>query len=155
MKRSSFRTSFNTWENSRRYEADQFDFIDKLKSPENLVYSRTIPIKIESELNTREHWHKKAKRHTMQKMAVSSFLKVDRPNIKPPCTIKLTRIAPRKYDSDNLVGGFKYVKDAVAEYFHPNLAMGRADDDPTLKWEYAQEKGAPKTYEIRIEISKD
>ena len=91
----------------------------------------------------------------MQKMAVSSFLRADSLDIKPPCTIKLIRIAPRKYDSDNLVGGFKYVKDAIAEYIHPNLAIGRADDDPNLHWEYAQEKGAPKTYEIKIEITKN
>ena len=127
---------------------------DQYELPNVFVYARTIPIRIESELNAREHWHKKAQRHTMQKMAVRSFLNVDRPDIKPPCTIKLTRIAPRRFDEDNMVGGCKYIKDAVAEYFHPNLATGRADDDPDLTWQYAQEKGAPKEHALRIEIFK-
>ncbi len=152
MKRASQRSNFNSWESSRRFVADQFDY---LETPENTVYSRTMPIKIESELNSREHWAKKGQRHTMQKYAVRSFLNADNPKITPPCLIKLTRIAPRYFDSDNLVGAFKYVKDAIAEYFHPDLAIGRADDDPNLHWEYVQEKGAPKTYEIRIEITKN
>ena len=82
-------------------------------------------------------------------------MNADSPDIKPPCTVKLTRISPRSFDCDNLVGGFKYVKDAIAEYIHPNLAIGRADDDDLIKWEYAQEKGEPKHYAIRIEITRN
>lgn len=118
-----------------------------------IIYQRKIPIRVESELNLSEHWTKKSKRHTNQKMAVHSYLRIDRPDIKPPCIIKLTRIAPRRFDSDNLVGGFKYIKDAIAEYIHPNLAIGRADDDPNIKWEYAQQKGEPKEYAMTLEVT--
>ncbi len=151
MKRAAQRTSFNCWENNQK-EPEQFHFLDKIES--HFIYSRTIPIRIASELNCREHWTQKSKRHSIQKMAVSSFLNVDRPDIKPPCIVKLIRIAPRAFDDDNMVGGFKYVKDAIAEYIHPNLAIGRADDDKRIKWLYAQEKGEPRQYAIRIEITK-
>ena len=156
MKRATMRTSFNSWENSRKYDVDQLDFMEHIKNPENPIYSRTIPVKTVSEANISEHWTKRSKRHSMQKMAVTSFLRADSPNIKPPCTIKLTRIAPRQLDRhENLPCSFKYIVDAICEYIHPGKAAGRADDDPNIKIEYAQEKGAPKTYEIRIEITQN
>ena len=138
--------SFNFWGNR---------IAGKPKEPSDLpIYSRTIPIKTISEANTREHWAKRSKRHSMQKMAVTSFLRADSPDIKPPCNIKLTRIAPRKLDTwDNLPMSFKYIVDSICEYIHPGKAIGRADDDPNIKIEYAQEKGAPKEYSIRIEIT--
>lgn len=153
MKRAAMRTSFNSWENSRRYEADQFNFLEQIDNPKKLLYSRTMPIKTVSEANTREHWSKSNKRHAAQKLAIWSFLNVDRPSIKPPCIIKLTRIAPRQLDRhENLPMSFKYIVDQICDYIHPGKAAGRADDDPNITIEYAQEKGAPKTYEIRIEI---
>lgn len=151
MKAARTYTTFNQIEKRCKQPPEQFDIF--VNPPKKFLYSRTIPIKVESELNSREHWTAKSKRHSMQKLAVHSFLRVDKPDIKPPCTIKLIRIAPRKYDDDNMVGACKYIKDAVAEYFHPLLAYGRADDDPNLHWQYAQEKGAPKEYAIRIEIT--
>ena len=69
-----------------------------------------------------------------------------------PCTIKLTRVAPRALDSDNLQGAFKNIRDYIANNLLPGQPIGRADNSPYLMWEYGQEKGKPKVYQIIIEI---
>jgi hypothetical protein len=122
------------------------------QSPQNLVYSVTIPIKTVSEGNTREHWHKAAVRHSMQKSTVKLFMNYKGQHIRPPCIIKLIRIAPRKLDSDNLQFSLKYIRDTCADFVNPGYAVGRADDHPEIQWLYDQEKGLPKQYAIRIEI---
>jgi hypothetical protein len=146
--RKSLPESYNRWGKDVLREVDRIDLIGV---DQNIPYSRTIPIKTVSEANSSEHWTKRSKRHSMQKLAVLSFLRADSPQIKLPCTITLTRIAPRKFDSsDNLPASFKYIKDAVAEYIHPGKAPGRADDDERITWQYSQEKGAVREYAIRI-----
>ena len=114
-------------------------------------YSIFIPLKVDSEQNKKEHWAVSNKRHQLQKLVVKQYLSTQS-KITLPCTIILTRIAPRKMDTDNMIFGFKFIKDAVAEWIHPGLATGRADDDPNITWLYDQEKGKPKQYAIRIEI---
>jgi hypothetical protein len=103
-----------------------------------------------------EHWLKKGKRHNLQKLLIKSYMMkhVHEINILP-CLITMTRIAPRTLDSDNLVSSFKWFRDAIAEHFFPDLAIGRADDNERLTWEYAQEKGEPKQYAIRIKIESE
>lgn len=116
------------------------------------VFQADIPLRIISEANASEHWSKKHKRHKKQKGFVNLYCKWIA-SIKPPCLIKLTRISPRKLDKDeNLPMAFKYIKDAIADLIHPGLAPGRADDDDSISWEFAQEKGDPKTYSIKIEV---
>ena len=107
-----------------------------------------IPLRTVSESNCAEHWSKKAKRHAMQKLVVKSACKAALHAGLLPCTVKLTRIG-RKLDDDNLRGALKYVRDAVAELLVPGKAVGRADDDARITWEYSQEKGKPA---IRIEF---
>lgn len=60
--------------------------------------------------------------------------------------ITLTRIAPGELDDDNLIGGFKAVRDGVADW------LGLNDRDKRLKWLYAQKRGAPKEYAARVLI---
>ena len=69
-----------------------------------------------------------------------------------PCTITLTRIAPRSLDYDNLLNAFKNIRDVIADYIIPGQAPGRSDSDSRINWLYSQEKGQPKTYNIRITI---
>lgn len=69
---------------------------------------------------------------------------------KLPAHIKLTRVAPRILDSDNLPVSMKYFRDAIADYFIPGLAPGRADSNERLTWSYDQRKG---TYAVEIEIT--
>jgi hypothetical protein len=112
--------------------------------------SVTIPIKIESSLNLREHWRVRATRNSSHRSAAFFTLKAtgipvgDRPEV---CTVTLTRIAPRELDGDNLQGGFKSTRDGVADW------LGMDDNDRRITWQYAQEKGAPKQYACRIEVT--
>lgn len=108
----------------------------------------TLPIKIVSSLNLREFWRTRANRNTSHRAAAFIGLR-GATKWKPemvPCTVKLTRIAPRELDGDNLQGGFKSVRDGVADW------LGIDDNDKRINWEYAQERGAPKHYAARVEI---
>ena len=59
-------------------------------------------------------------------------------------TILLTRIAPRRLDSDNLQSALKHVRDAVATW------LGIDDGSDRLTWEYSQERGVPHQYAVRM-----
>jgi hypothetical protein len=111
-----------------------------------------IPIRVVSEANSREHWHKKARRHHDQKIAVANYY--DSLPIKPtlPCHVSLIRVAPRKLDFDNLVSAFKYIRDAISEKLTGDPRAGRSDDDPRIEWSYKQQSGGSKIYAIKIEI---
>ena len=107
-----------------------------------------LPIKVESEANKREHWRKVNKRKQEQReathMAVAAAFK--KTPLQAPLIVTLTRIGPRKLDSDNVVGGFKFVRDGVAK------AVGIDDGDRArIGWNYAQRTSSPKA-EIRYGI---
>lgn len=100
-----------------------------------------IPVKTVSEANSREHWHVKARRHTSQAFYIKSFFRKELPQFEFPLRIRLTRLGKRKLDSDNLQMSMKWIRDAIADNIFPNMAAGRADDDPRLIWEYDQMTG--------------
>jgi len=104
-----------------------------------------LPLRIQSNANKREHWTKRAQRAKEHKRTAAFMLPRDAPAL--PVKVTLTRIAPRALDTDNLAGGFKAVRDAVAEW------LG-ADDKPGsgIEWAYAQCRGEPKTYTAQILI---
>lgn len=114
----------------------------------------TIPVKLLSELNTRDHWTKKAKRTRILKILVKSAWNKKPPSTKPPCTVTLVRVSPRELDSDNLQGAFKSVRDAVADLLIPGMPAGRADGSPLITWNYVQEKNSP-CIKIRLEPRND
>lgn len=107
----------------------------------------TYPERIESVMNHREHWAKKAARAKRQRTVAWAELRgVQLPTFLGGLKIRLTRIAPRLLDSDNLAAGFKATRDGIADWL-------RVDDgDRRLTFEYAQERGAPKYYAVRIEV---
>lgn len=107
-----------------------------------------IPIRIESTPNKREHWAAKAKRTKMQREAVQWIAgqAMRSQSDALPQAVRLTRIAPRELDTDNLAAGFKAVRDGVADW------LGIKDNDPRVAWQYAQEKGRPHQYACRIEF---
>jgi hypothetical protein len=117
------------------------------------VIEATIPVKIESSLNLREHWRVRANRNTSHRAAAFfalqglTFAPSERMQLLP-CVITMTRIAPRELDDDNLAGGFKSVRDGIADWF------GIDDADKRLRFQCKQEKGAPKFYAARIEIER-
>lgn len=106
----------------------------------------TVPIRIESTPNLREHWAARAKRAREQKTATWYALKAAKAPHALPCTVVLTRVAPRTLDSDNLAAGFKACRDGVA------LWLQADDADPRILWKYAQRKGEAWTYACEVDI---
>ncbi len=117
-----------------------------------------IPMALPSAGNLHEHWRHRHQRIKAQRAATLLALRChdsgtlgrgvthalglravtsDRTWIVPldGMTVTLTRVSPRKLDSDNLAFAFKGIRDEVAAYF------GIDDADPRIRWEYAQAKG--------------
>ncbi len=111
----------------------------------------TVPIHTVSEMNVREHWRVRNKRHQSHRMAVDAEILLALANkrtipVEPPLLVTLTRIGKRILDDDNLQASFKHIRDCVAEW------VGFDDGDvKRLRFKYRQEKG--KDYSIRIDIT--
>lgn len=105
-----------------------------------------IPIKAVSVANLREHWAQRAKRAKLHRTSARIAL---HPFAVPinAVRVRLVRMAPRELDGDNLQSSLKACRDGVADW------LGVADNDPRVSWEYAQERGKPKTYAVRVEVS--
>lgn len=106
-----------------------------------------IPIRTVSEANAHEHWRARQRRAKAQRLAVHAVVGDLFYCVKLPCTVTLTRIAPRALDGDNLQGALKAVRDEIA------AAIGVDDGDPGYTWRYAQKRGKPREYAVRVEIS--
>lgn len=67
-------------------------------------------------------------------------------NMAGPLCIRITRYGKRRYDGDNMQGGCKGLRDAIA------AALGRPGDsaEDGLRWEYRQVCGA--AVEVRTEV---
>ena len=62
----------------------------------------------------------------------------------PPYVVTLTRVGPRRIDSDNAVSAFKHVRDEIA------ARIGINDGDTRIAWLYRQERG-PFSVRVRVE----
>lgn len=117
----------------------------------------TLPVRLVSLLNMREHWRAKAARAKKQRhtACVCTATGIDYSALTEfirggaRLNVTLTRIAPRELDCDNLAGSGKHVRDGIAD------ALGIDDRDPRVKWLYAQRKGKPNEYacHVRIEVA--
>lgn len=118
----------------------------------------TLPVRLVSLLNLREHWATRAKRakdHRETARLMTRLHTLYAPIAEfivggAPLRVTLTRIAPRELDSDdNLNASAKHVRDGIAD------ALGIDDRDPRVKWLYAQRKGKPREYacHVRIEVA--
>lgn len=110
----------------------------------------TIPGPVPSCANLREHWHARAKRAKAQRggaslMAMAHLRKTGWPPNVKGLTITLTRLGPRKLDSDNLASSCKAHRDGIAD------ALGIDDGDARLEWVYQQERGAAPGLRVTIE----
>ena len=107
----------------------------------------SLPIKLASVANLRLHWAVKAKLAKSQRTRVRVALAGDAPNPPtPPITVVLTRIAPRKLDTDNLASAFKACRDGVADW------LGVDDGHKDIEWVYEQRAAGPKVYAIEVEV---
>lgn len=108
-----------------------------------------LPIKTISEANTRQHYMARHRRAQAQKGTAYLLTKPARfaPLKKFPATVTLTRVAPRRLDSDNLTSSMKACRDGIA------LALGIDDGDERVTWNYDQRKGAPGEYAVEIKVT--
>jgi len=104
----------------------------------------SIPLRLPSSPNLREHWAVKARRVKAERRAVA-WLLGNGPRPPLPLVVTLTRVSPRCIrDGDNLQGAFKSCRDEVAKWF------GVDDADPRVAWRYDQRRGAPKRHVVEI-----
>lgn len=106
----------------------------------------TIPFRTVSESNMREHHMAKARRVKWQRNVVGLAV---RPRVKGmahplPCSVLMTRVAPRPLDDDNLRGALKATRDQIA------AELGVDDRDPRVVWRYAQRRGGKGVYAVEI-----
>lgn len=116
-----------------------------------IIREVTLPLRLVSLTNQREHWAKKAKRAKEQRLVAKVFLGPI-PGVglvsRDGFDVLVTRVAPRKLDDDNLRAAAKSVRDGVADW------IGIDDGDPRIEWRYEQERGKPKEYSVRIRIER-
>lgn len=106
-----------------------------------------VPIKLESRANARHHWRKRHAVTAFEREAVYwSLPHKRRGEIALPVVIVLTRIAPRRLDSDNLQAAFKAVRDQVAQF------IGEDDRSDRLVWIYLQRRRNAREHAISIGI---
>jgi hypothetical protein len=114
---------------------------------EHVRYVLRIPLRTASEANMRSHWSAKAKRVASQRAIVTLALGPCPAWLRErPRHVRLTRIAPRRLDGDNLQSSFKAVRDAVAAW------LGIDDGDDATAWLYGQERGEPLQYAVTVEV---
>ncbi len=122
------------------------------RSVEDRVYvirDVTIPMRLVSLTNQREHWAVKARRAKSQRMT-TRFIIDHGPEMLATgmFLVTLTRVAPRELDDDNLRAACKSVRDGVADW------LGIDDGDTRIEWRYEQAKGKPKEHAVRILIER-
>jgi len=112
----------------------------------------TMPVRVDSETNGREHWAKKAGRKKVQKATLfSAWIAAINGEeamcpVKLPCVVRLVRVGPKRLDSDNLGESFKAIRDGIA------YALSIDDGDERIKWEYEQVAVGKRIYQVRVEV---
>ena len=107
-----------------------------------------LPIRTKTENNNDEHWRKRWRRAKYQRDTVHQylvFLRQQRFKVWLPLTVTMIRVAPRQLDDiDNLSSAMKHIRDGIADFLEID------DRTPLVQWHYAQTRGRPKYYGIRI-----
>jgi hypothetical protein len=107
-------------------------------------------VRVESEANAHAHWRTRQRRaraqHDLVRLALA---RLDPATFRaaPRLRVTFTRVMGprgRGFDSDNLVGAFKHVRDAVAAW------LGRDDGDPWFDWVVSPEQVRGHEYGVRI-----
>lgn len=101
--------------------------------------SITLPgLRLSGSQNAREHWRTRSAR--VKRERGLARLICSQELIKPtawPVLVVLTRIGPRRLDSDNLAAACKACRDGVADF----LGVDDGDESKVL-WSYEQRAGA-------------
>lgn len=94
------------------------------------------------------HWSaSSAKRKKDRAALFVAWHRAGKPRPPGRIAVRFVRIAPRELDTDNLGNSFKAMRDELARCFG-------LDDGPRapITWSYAQERGAPRRYAVRVEV---
>ena len=123
-------------------------------TPDRITLVVTVPgCKVVSEANRRDHWAVKRRRARDQASLTHAALigvgsdARDRIRAAPFVRVKFTRVGGKKLDSDNLVGAFKSVRDALAKW----LRVDDGSDRLRFDWP-VQECGETG---VRIELAEE
>ena len=98
--------------------------------------------------NAREHWATKARRAKRERGLILRALAssgVCAP--RGPWSVEITRIAPRRMDSDGATIAAKHLRDGVADW------LGVDDGDDVVTFAVDQRKGEPREYAVRVVIA--
>ena len=106
----------------------------------------SIPIRLVSEANVREHWAVKSKRASAQRFAARVAMRVASYPFCLPAIVRITRVGPRSLDTDNLARSAKAVRDGIADW------LGVDDGSPLVSWHYSQRKGERGEYAVQVEV---
>lgn len=106
-------------------------------------FSTTIPLRLESVANIREHWSGKAKRTKAHRQAAIALMMR---GVTLPCVVEIIRIGPKPLDTDNLLSACKGLRDGIAD------RLGVDDADERVTWRYGQERGE---YGVRVKFECD
>lgn len=110
------------------------------------LFAGTLPIQLVSVANQRQHWGPTSKR---TKSHVGAGMLFARGCTVPGLVkaVRITRIAPRSLDTDNLAMSAKALRDGIAK------GLGVSDSvKGGIDWQYGQTRGKPKEYAVRIEL---
>lgn len=104
-----------------------------------------MPMRTRTECNTNEtHWAKARRARSQRDVVLLMMGHLLLPAL--PVKVMLTRCGPRPMDAhDNLPSSCKHIVDEIAEMY------GVPDNDPQIKWEYAQVKRKEFGVIVRIE----
>lgn len=118
-----------------------------------LVAVVTVPgVAVVSEANRRDHWAVNRKRARLQQeatlLALAGLGKDARDTLRGAkrVRVRFVRIGGKKLDSDNLVGAFKAIRDALAKWL-------RIDDgSDRLDWDWPVQESGQRGFRIELRI---
>lgn len=105
-----------------------------------------IPWRLNTTSNAKSHWRTRHEIARAQRRNVVTLLTRHLAPVPLPITVLLTRIGRGTLDSDNLPSAFKHLRDGIADW------LGVNDNNPLVRWQYEQQKGAE--YAARIEFER-
>ena len=109
--------------------------------------SVTLPLRTKGPNGGHEHWRVVHRRRKAERADACIVVRPIARRVGLPATVRLVRLSAGELDDDNLRGACKGVRDGVADAFEV------ADNDPRVRWEYAQERCKRGSYGVRIEIT--
>lgn len=106
-------------------------------------FKTLLPLKTVNPLNGQHgHWRKTAARRKSERS--TAFVMV--PVFKLPATVTLTRLSAGTLDDDAVPGAMKSIRDGICD------KVGIPDNDPRIRFVYAQERCNRGAFGVRVEI---